>query len=259
MEPFLASNPGLASRFSPDRRVRELLVPRAGHDRGEHVHAAPVRAGRGHRGRLSPRTSRRCHGTPASATAAPPARCSRRWWTDRRSGWPTQPQVSERDLRCCCRTDVVRHRRGDGRASAADRTTTRWTRLGDMVGLAEVKREVADMVNLITTARHRAAAGLPVPSLSHHLVFAGPPGYRQDHRRPPLRRGAGRSSACCAGPAGRGGPRRPGRPLHRAHRPAHPRGLRTGPRRRAVHRRGVHPDPARAAAPTSARRRSTPW
>jgi SpoVK/Ycf46/Vps4 family AAA+-type ATPase len=31
-------------------------------------------------------------------------------------------------------------------------------------------------VNLITTARRRAAAGLPVPSISHHLVFTGPPG-----------------------------------------------------------------------------------
>ena len=39
-----------------------------------------------------------------------------------------------------------------------------------------MKREVTDVVNLLAAARHRAAAGLPVPSLSRHLIFAGPPG-----------------------------------------------------------------------------------
>ncbi len=49
-------------------------------------------------------------------------------------------------------------------------------RLHAMVGLANVKREVTDLVNLLAAARHRQAAGLPVPSLSRHLIFAGPPG-----------------------------------------------------------------------------------
>ncbi|HEV7935713.1 MAG TPA: right-handed parallel beta-helix repeat-containing protein, partial [Actinomadura sp.] len=48
--------------------------------------------------------------------------------------------------------------------------------LDALVGLPEVKREVTDMVNLVTAASRRAAAGLPVPSLSRHLVFSGPPG-----------------------------------------------------------------------------------
>jgi SpoVK/Ycf46/Vps4 family AAA+-type ATPase len=45
-----------------------------------------------------------------------------------------------------------------------------------MIGLPEVKSEVEDLVNLLASARRRAEAGLPVPSISHHLVFAGPPG-----------------------------------------------------------------------------------
>ncbi|MFD2420767.1 AAA family ATPase [Amycolatopsis pigmentata] len=48
--------------------------------------------------------------------------------------------------------------------------------LRGLVGLAEVKSEVAAMVDLLASSRQRQAAGLPVPSLSRHLIFAGPPG-----------------------------------------------------------------------------------
>src|SRR5262249_38984026 len=33
-----------------------------------------------------------------------------------------------------------------------------------------------DLVSLLTTAQQREAAGLPVPRISQHLVFSGPPG-----------------------------------------------------------------------------------
>jgi len=49
-------------------------------------------------------------------------------------------------------------------------------RLESMVGLASVKREVANMVNLLAATRRRQEAGLPVPSLSRHLIFSGAPG-----------------------------------------------------------------------------------
>ncbi|MER8223591.1 right-handed parallel beta-helix repeat-containing protein [Streptomyces sp. NPDC094143] len=49
-------------------------------------------------------------------------------------------------------------------------------RLEGMIGLAAVKREVRDLVDLLATARQRKAAGLPTPRISQHLVFAGPPG-----------------------------------------------------------------------------------
>lgn len=48
--------------------------------------------------------------------------------------------------------------------------------LGAMIGLSAVKREVTALVNVLTTARHRRAAGLPTPNVGRHLVFSGPPG-----------------------------------------------------------------------------------
>ncbi|GAA2176666.1 hypothetical protein GCM10009846_31310 [Agrococcus versicolor] len=48
--------------------------------------------------------------------------------------------------------------------------------LRELVGLDGVKAEVQGMVDLLTSARRRQAAGLPAPSLSRHLIFAGPPG-----------------------------------------------------------------------------------
>ncbi|MBO4209042.1 right-handed parallel beta-helix repeat-containing protein [Micromonospora echinofusca] len=49
-------------------------------------------------------------------------------------------------------------------------------KLNGMVGLASVKREVTDLINLIGTAERRRQAGLPVPTLSRHLIFSGAPG-----------------------------------------------------------------------------------
>ena len=49
-------------------------------------------------------------------------------------------------------------------------------RLDRMIGLGDVKREVAELVDLLAANRARARAGLPVPALSRHVIFAGPPG-----------------------------------------------------------------------------------
>jgi SpoVK/Ycf46/Vps4 family AAA+-type ATPase len=48
--------------------------------------------------------------------------------------------------------------------------------LTDLVGLAGVKQEVQLLVNLNQLAQRRAQAGLPVPPMSRHLAFTGPPG-----------------------------------------------------------------------------------
>jgi SpoVK/Ycf46/Vps4 family AAA+-type ATPase len=48
--------------------------------------------------------------------------------------------------------------------------------LYEMVGLRQVKQEVARFVDLIASARQREQAGLPVPPMSRHLIFAGAPG-----------------------------------------------------------------------------------
>ncbi|MFE3458458.1 AAA family ATPase [Nocardiopsis aegyptia] len=58
----------------------------------------------------------------------------------------------------------------------ADQAEVLMARLRGMVGLAEVKREVADLMNVISAGRRRQAAGLEAPLPSRHLVFAGAPG-----------------------------------------------------------------------------------
>ncbi|MFJ5517019.1 right-handed parallel beta-helix repeat-containing protein [Streptomyces griseoluteus] len=174
MDSFLGSNPGLASRFSrtvefENYTVSELVAimenmcAQHQYELGEgtaqalaaHFGAMPRDAGFGN--------GRAARGVFEEMVDRQAVRLAE------------QAQVSEHDLRLLLPEDVSAAAAADtdqGAAPADDPLT----RLGDMIGLAEVKRDVADLVNLITTARHRAAAGLPVPSLSHHLVFTGPPG-----------------------------------------------------------------------------------
>ncbi|OLR92312.1 ATPase [Actinokineospora bangkokensis] len=48
--------------------------------------------------------------------------------------------------------------------------------LDSLVGLASVKHEVKGLINLIKMSQRRQEMGLPMPPMSRHLVFAGPPG-----------------------------------------------------------------------------------
>ncbi|WP_109638741.1 right-handed parallel beta-helix repeat-containing protein [Lentzea atacamensis] len=48
--------------------------------------------------------------------------------------------------------------------------------LQSLVGLSGVKREVTALINLIKMSQTRKEMGLPMPPMSRHLVFAGPPG-----------------------------------------------------------------------------------
>jgi SpoVK/Ycf46/Vps4 family AAA+-type ATPase len=48
--------------------------------------------------------------------------------------------------------------------------------LHELVGLEGVKREVTGLINLIKMAQRREEMGLPMPPMSRHLIFAGPPG-----------------------------------------------------------------------------------
>ncbi|MFE7647341.1 right-handed parallel beta-helix repeat-containing protein [Streptomyces phaeoluteigriseus] len=48
--------------------------------------------------------------------------------------------------------------------------------LDSLVGLENVKHQVNTLVNLNQLAERRRRLGMPVPSMSRHLIFAGPPG-----------------------------------------------------------------------------------
>jgi len=48
--------------------------------------------------------------------------------------------------------------------------------LQGLIGLASVKQEVTSLINLNKMAQRRQELGLPMPPMSRHLVFAGPPG-----------------------------------------------------------------------------------
>ncbi|WP_369033302.1 MULTISPECIES: right-handed parallel beta-helix repeat-containing protein [Streptomyces] len=48
--------------------------------------------------------------------------------------------------------------------------------LESLVGLADVKHQVRTLVNVNQLAQRRAQLGMPVPPMSRHLVFSGPPG-----------------------------------------------------------------------------------
>ncbi|MBY8886054.1 right-handed parallel beta-helix repeat-containing protein [Streptomyces sp. PTM05] len=64
--------------------------------------------------------------------------------------------------------------RDDRRAAPAGAGTL--AELDALVGLESVKREVTGLINLNKMTQRREELGLPMPPMSRHLVFAGPPG-----------------------------------------------------------------------------------
>jgi SpoVK/Ycf46/Vps4 family AAA+-type ATPase len=178
MEGFLSANPGLASRFTRtiefvNYTVDELVTI------VETMCAA-------HRYELDPltREALALHFTaiPRDATFGN-GRAARRVFeemVDRQAfRLSTQQEVGESDLTLLLPEDVGEAEAAKVRGGAEEKApedSDVLAQLNGMVGLAAVKHEVNGLVSLLTATRQRQALGLPTPSISHHVVFAGPPG-----------------------------------------------------------------------------------
>ncbi|MFD7745496.1 right-handed parallel beta-helix repeat-containing protein [Streptomyces sp. NPDC059698] len=172
MTEFLASNPGLASRFTrnvefSDYTSRELVT-------------IVERMCTGHRYELDPaaRTAlvTRFDRIPRDAGFGN-GRTARKVFeemVDRQaSRLAALADADERQLVLLTAEDVDVPAGGVPEDEAAEDPLLR---LNSLVGLASVKREVGDLVHLLAAASRRRAAGLPAPRTSNHLIFAGPPG-----------------------------------------------------------------------------------
>ncbi|MGW2593687.1 right-handed parallel beta-helix repeat-containing protein [Streptomyces sp. NPDC001515] len=169
MAGFLASNPGLTSRFTRSVEFTDYT--------SDELVTIVERMCTGHGYELEPatRTALRTHfdAIPRDAGFGN-GRTARKVFeemVDRQaSRLAGLVEVNERDLAVLTAEDVA------VTAPGTEKSDDPLLRLDALVGLAAVKREVGDLVNLLATARRRTEAGLPAPRIGNHLVFAGPPG-----------------------------------------------------------------------------------
>jgi SpoVK/Ycf46/Vps4 family AAA+-type ATPase len=64
----------------------------------------------------------------------------------------------------------------DSRPAPAANMSAALTKLDRLIGLRSVKQEIRSLVDLVQAQQRRQQAGLPVPTISLHLVFTGNPG-----------------------------------------------------------------------------------
>ncbi|MBZ9640892.1 AAA family ATPase, partial [Streptomyces sp. PSKA30] len=172
MEEFLASNPGLQSRFSRTIEFENYSVPELVAIMESMCAAHQYELGEGTRDALRLLFERMPR--DASFGNGRAARQVFEEMVDRQAfRLSTMANPEPGDLTTLLPADV-----GEWEAAevAGTQTGTPLERLNEMIGLDTVKRDVTDLVNLLAAARRREAAGLPAPRISNHLVFTGPPG-----------------------------------------------------------------------------------
>ncbi|MEU3599333.1 right-handed parallel beta-helix repeat-containing protein [Streptomyces sp. NPDC006798] len=173
MDDFLSSNPGLASRFTRTIEFGNYSV-----DELVTITESMCRANQYELGPGTTQALAAHYDTMERGAAFGNGRAARRVFeemVDRQAfRLATMDEPAERDLTLLLPEDVAESAAAP--ATEAEDRAAMLARLDAMVGLHAVKREVTDLVSLLTTARQREAAGLPVPRISRHLVFSGAPG-----------------------------------------------------------------------------------
>ncbi|MGW3043763.1 right-handed parallel beta-helix repeat-containing protein [Kitasatospora sp. NPDC001159] len=172
MTDFLASNPGLASRFSRTVEFANYAV--------DELVTIVETAASGHGYELADGTREALTALFERMPKGPDfgnGRAARKIFEEMVDRQATrlarQPEIADEDLAVLVAADTGVT--DSGPARAVDSTEI-LAELRAMVGLPAAKEQVEDLVNLITQVRRREEAGLPTAAISHHLVFAGPPG-----------------------------------------------------------------------------------
>ncbi|RSS58288.1 right-handed parallel beta-helix repeat-containing protein, partial [Streptomyces sp. WAC06614] len=179
MSGFLDSNPGLASRFS-----RTIEFENYSDDELTTI-VEKAAAGHGYELADGAREALRAHfeqmGKGADFGNGRAARKVFEEMVDRQATrLASQPEIGDNALALLLPQDV-----SPAAAEALERAANPapeqrepglLEQLRGMTGLPQAKEQVEDLVNLIQQVNRRKAAGLATAAISHHLVFAGPPG-----------------------------------------------------------------------------------
>ncbi|WP_040729026.1 AAA family ATPase, partial [Nocardiopsis chromatogenes] len=175
MEGFLASNPGLASRFArtvefPNYRSEELvaIVEAQGA-----VHSYTLDEGL--RTALL-RHFDRMHKGPAFGNGREARKVFEQMVDRQAHRLGENPPADPAELTLLLPEDLDGGAEAGPEGGGSDAVAGLRAELDALTGLAEVKEVVNDLVNVLVTASRRRELGMPVPTLSHHLVFSGPPG-----------------------------------------------------------------------------------
>ncbi|MDA2805917.1 AAA family ATPase [Nocardiopsis suaedae] len=175
MERFLASNPGLASRFArtvefPNYRSEELvaIVEAQG---AAHSYTLDE----GLRGALL-RRFERMHKGPAFGNGREARKVFEQMVDRQAHRLGENPPADPAELTLLLPEDLDGGAEAGQAGGGSDEVAGLRAELDALTGLAGVKEVVNDLVNVLVAARRRRELGMPVPTLSHHLVFSGPPG-----------------------------------------------------------------------------------